>query len=170
MLEYLIVGLIILFLIIVTLFFIKLHSLKDILNILELAKEKTRVFLNKKKETLDKIMEKINDNNFTKNIDLKEDDTIFNIDDILYKKRNLLISFLEEKKEINEEQKILLKDLSFIEENIDGLKDFYNKQVYTYNESLSKKPFSFLFPLFKLKKLKPWNINKLIEYTILKKD
>ena len=163
-----IIGLIVLGLGIV--FFMKYLNLKELMDIVYKSKEELSKLLQMKKELLISLMEGITDESFTKTIEIAENNLIHEIDETLYKKKNKILLFLTDNNLINEKETNILKELSLVEDSIEGLKDFHNKQAYVYNESFYKKPFYWIFSLLKHKEIENLKANKAIEYQVLKKD
>ena len=62
----------------------------------------------------------------------------------------------------------MVKNLNILEENLDGLKDYYNANVLNYNEIFLKRYFNKLFRLLKFVDYKSFKIRKLEEYEIFK--
>ena len=101
--------------------------------------------------------------------DLKEDnDNLFKFEQNLYDVK------FEIKKRISndeytpsEELKKLLDDID-LEEKLEGLKDYYNSNSIKYNELLYKKPFNYIYKLFKLDAKNTFKIQVSEELEILK--
>ena len=100
---------------------------------------------------------------------LKEDnDNIFKFEQNLYDVK------FEIKKIINnneytpsKELEKLLDDID-LEERLEGLKDYYNSNSIKYNELLYKKPFNYIYKLFKLDAKNTFKIQVSEELEILK--
>ena len=61
-----------------------------------------------------------------------------------------------------------VSELNVLEENIDGLKDFYNANVLNYNEIFLKSYLNKVYRFFKFNDYKSFKIRKLEEYEIFK--
>jgi len=146
---YFFIGLGILLLGLVTLIIIKIKGLKEIEKKLNITEEKISEILKTKKDNLDKISRDMDDKKLINK--LKEDnDNIFKFEQNLYDVK------FEIKKIINnneytpsKELEKLLDDID-LEERLEGLKDYYNSNSIKYNELLYKKPFNYIYKLFKL--------------------
>lgn len=164
---YFFIGLGILLIGLITVIIIKLKELKEIEKKLNITEEKINEILKTKKDNLDKISRDMDDKKLIN--DLKEDnDNLFKFEQNLYD-----IKF-EIKKRISndeytpsEELKKLLDDID-LEEKLEGLKDYYNSNSIKYNELLYKKPFNYIYKLFKLDAKNTFKIQVSEELEILK--
>ena len=146
---------------------IKLKELKEIEKKLNITEEKINEILKTKKDNLDKISRDMDDKKLIN--DLKEDnDNLFKFEQNLYDVK------FEIKKRISndeytpsEELKKLLDDID-LEEKLEGLKDYYNSNSIKYNELLYKKPFNYIYKLFKLDAKNTFKIQVSEELEILK--
>lgn len=166
---YFFIGLGILLIGLITVIIIKLKELKEIEKKLNITEEKINEILKTKKDNLDKISRDMDDKKLIN--DLKED----NDNDNLFKfEQNLYDVKFEIKKRISndeytpsEELKKLLDDID-LEEKLEGLKDYYNSNSIKYNELLYKKPFNYIYKLFKLDAKNTFKIQVSEELEILK--
>ncbi|MBQ6547237.1 MAG: hypothetical protein IJL74_04495 [Bacilli bacterium] len=162
-----VIGLIILLLVI--LFFIVLFNyfkLKDIKESIETCALSIDELLNSKLELVEKILKKIKNEKLKSSFEYDKDSTLYEREDALFN-----ISF-EINKYIKESNNKKLKDdareLSAMEESLDGLKDFYNTNALNYNEIFFKKGLNKVFKLLKFEGYKSFKIRKLEEYEIFK--
>ena len=163
---YFFIGLGILLIGLITVIIIKLKELKEIEKKLNITEEKINEILKTKKDNLDKISRDMDDKKLIN--DLKEDnDNLFKFEQNLYDVK------FEIKKRISndeytpsEELKKLLDDID-LEEKLEGLKDYYSNSI-KYNELLYKKPFNYIYKLFKLDAKNTFKIQVSEELEILK--
>ena len=150
-----IIGIIILLLVIF--FFIVLFNyfkLKDFRTSIETCCDNINELLNTKHELINKLLKKIDNEKFN-----DKEDALFNISFEINK-------YLKDSK--NVEFKDEIRELNVLEENLDGLKDFYNTNVINYNEIFLNKVFNKIFILLKFDVYKSFKIRKLEEYEIFK--
>ena len=58
--------------------------------------------------------------------------------------------------------------LNEIDDDIEGLKDYYNANVINYNEIFLKKPMNLIYKLLKFTQYKSFKLRKIDDYEILK--
>ena len=144
-----------------------IKGIKEIEKKLNITEEKINEILKTKKDNLDKISRDMDDKKLINK--LKEDnDNIFKFEQNLYDVK------FEIKKIINnneytpsKELEKLLDDID-LEERLEGLKDYYNSNSIKYNELLYKKPFNYIYKLFKLDAKNTFKIQVSEELEILK--
>ena len=162
-----VVGFILLLLVLVfILFFLKYNSLKDIRQNIEICMASIDEALSERLELVNKLLKDIKNKKIEKSFDYDEKSSIYDREDALFNVSFEINKYVKEKK---------LKDytddiskLNDMEENIDGLKDFYNANVLNYNEIFLKKYFNRIFKLLKFENYKSFKIRKLEEYEIFK--
>lgn len=164
---YFIISLVLIFIVILSIFLINIKKLKEIDNKLSIIEEKIKELLNIKKDNLDKITHDLNDKDLINNLKC-ENDNIFKFE------QNLFDIKFEIKKKINNNEynpsneiKPLIDDLD-LEEKIEGLKDYYNSNSIKFNEILYKKPFNYIYKIFKFKPKNSFKIQMSDELEILK--
>lgn len=116
-------------------------------------------------------LKKMNKENsiLNKLLNIEENLDVFQLEKALFDVRWNLNKLIEEEKiKIKKESKTIITSLNEIEDEIEGLKDYYNSKAITYNEKYFKKPFYFLFKLFKLEDKKTFSLRKIENYEILK--
>ena len=74
--------------------------------------------------------------------------------------------YVKDKKIVKLKDKV--KELNVLEENLDGLKDYYNANVLNYNEIFLKGYLNKLFRVLKFGDRKSFKVRKLEEYEIFK--
>lgn len=162
-----IIGAIILLLVICFIyFFFKYTKLKDLKNSIEMCTESIDELLDKKLELVNNLLKEIKNDKIKNSFSYDENASLHDREDALFN-----VCF-EINKFVKEENKKKLKDdiskLNDMEENLDGLKDYYNANVLNYNEIFLKKYFNKIFKLLKFEPYKSFKIRKLEEYEIFK--
>ena len=96
---------------------------------------------------------------------------------ILLKEKELFEESLEinkylegagKKKASNSEVKKIIDSLNIIDEDLDGLKNYYNTYANIYNDYLDRGFFRFIYKLMHLEKKELFDVRKLEDYEILK--
>ena len=64
--------------------------------------------------------------------------------------------------------KFLGLNLKILEEDLEGLKDYYNSKVIIYNEKYLNKLFCKIYKMLKLEKQKKFKLRKIESFEILK--
>lgn len=146
--------------------FFKYSKLKDINNSLEIAKENINIVLDKKYELVNELLKDIKNDKIKEKFSYSDDFSIYEKENALFDVSFDINKFVKEGN--NKKLKQRVKDLNLLEENLDGLKDYYNANVLNYNEIFLKKYFNKLFRLFKFEDYKSFKIRRLEEYEIFK--
>ncbi len=120
--------------------------------------------LDLKKETIEKIIKS------SKNKDIKNIISDINTDNLFKYDEDLYQTFkkIEVDKTLTKKALSMTKDIKKIDEEIDGLKNFYNVNVNKYNLMYNKKPFIYLYNLLKLEKKEVFKERKTSDLNILK--
>lgn len=155
----------ILFLIAVFIFF-NVTKLRDINNSLSLCNSKLDEMLNRKLSVINSILNKLDDKKLKNDFIYKDTFNIYEKEKSLFDASFAINKYVKDNKCENVLDEI--RELNIIEENIDGLKDFYNAHVLNYNEVFLKKYLNKLYRLFKFNDYKAFKIRKLEEYEIFK--
>lgn len=146
--------------------FLKISKLKDIKKSLDICTSNINEFLSKKLSLVTILLKDIKDEKIKKDFSYSEDFTIYEKEDALF---NISWNINKYIKDNNVKKlKDKAKELNILEENLDGLKDFYNANVLNYNEIFLKKYFNKIFRLLKFSDYKSFKIRKLEEYEIFK--
>ncbi len=168
--EYLWIAILIIVILIGLVIFFRISDLKDINKNLDIAKDRVRDLLNKKKGLILELKDLLEKKKVS-NIYIKDDDTdILSLDDSLVKASSKIQEFKEEDFSDYKKAKPILKKLALLEDDIDGLKDYYNTYANKYNLHYERKPFIYIYKLFKFEKLELFKQKKLEQYEILKED
>ena len=146
--------------------FLKITKLKDIKESLEMCACNIEKFLDKKSKIVTSLLKEIDDEKIKKDFSYSEDFNIYEKEDSLFTVSWNINKYIKDNK--LSKFKDSVKDLNILEENLDGLKDFYNANVLNYNEIFLKKYSNFLFRFFNFKDYKSFKIRKLEEYEIFK--
>ena len=162
--PYVICAIFILIVILVLVIVFNYLKIKDIHDIITSCTTNIEEVLEKKKKVLLKLIEKVpnvkNEYSFDDNEDVYTlDEMLFNI---AWDINNNLTDTLRKK------LKKQLKELKSIEEELEGLKDFYNVKMNTYNSLYNKKPFTLVYKILKLYPGRLFNLKKIEKYEILK--
>ena len=163
---YAILALVLVLLVFAGYMFFKIIKLKDIDKSLNICSVKINDMLSKKLEIIKAMLSKLNNPKLTRDFSYRDDFSIQEKEKNLFDVGFNINKYLKDNKNINMENE--LKTLNVLEENLDGLKDFYNANVLNYNEIFLKKYFNKIYRLFKFKDYKSFKIRKLEEYEIFK--
>ena len=162
-----IIGIIILILLVGGfIIFLKVSKLNDIKKALDICASNINEFLNKKLELINILLKDIDNKKIKKDFSYSDDFNIYEKEEALF---NVSWNIYKYIKDNNiKKLKDKAKELNVLEENLDGLKDFYNANVLNYNEVFLKKSFNKIFRIFKFGDYKSFKIRKLEEYEIFK--
>ena len=163
---YVVLALILVIFIFAGYIFFKIIKLKDIDKSLNLCSVKINELLGKKLEIIKDMLKKLNNNKLTKNFSYRDDFSLIEKEKNLFDAGFNINKYLKDNPKINMENE--LSALNILEENLDGLKDFYNANVLSYNEIFLKKYLNKIYRLFKFNDYKSFKIRKLEEYEIFK--
>ena len=162
-----IIGTVILILIIIAdIVFLKYYKLKDIRTSIDMCAEKIDELLEKKLEIVNELLKNIKKDSIKKGFSYDENASLYDREDALFNVAFEINKYVKETG--NKKVSKNMEELSTLEENLDGLKDFYNTNVLNYNEIFLKKPFNKIFKLLKFEQFKSFKIRKLQEYEIFK--
>ena len=157
---------IVLLLIIGIIIFVNYTKLKDIRMCIDTCADNINNTLNHKLEMVNSLLEKLDSDTLNKKFTYDEDSSLYDREDSLF-----IIGFEINKYAKGHKKKKFLDDireLNILEESLDGLKDFYNTNLLSYNEIFLKKYFNFIFKLLGFKEYKSFKMRKLEEYEIFK--
>ena len=162
-----IIGIILLILVIC--FFIVFSNyskLKDIQVSIDACTDNINKVLNKKLEMINSLIEKLGNEKIKKDFVYDESASLYDREDALFNASFEINKYIKDnkKKKLKED----VRELNVLEENLDGLKDFYNANVLNYNEIFYKKLFNKIYKLLKFAPYKSFKVRKLEEYEIFK--
>ncbi len=173
-----VIGIIVLLLVIcIAILFFKYTKLKDISESIDICAASIDSALENKHKLVKELLKQINNEDITKKFTYNKDDSIYDRENALFDVSFELNKYIKDlkltkgKKKnsiITDELLANIKQLNEMEEDIDGLKDFYNTNVLNYNEVFLKKNYHKIFELLKLPSYKSFKIRKLEEYEIFK--
>lgn len=146
--------------------FLKYSKLKDINNSLLICMDSIDDVLATKLEFVNELLKEIKNEKIKKKFNYSEDLSLYEKEDSLFNVSFDINKFVKEGK--NKKLKEKVRELNILEENLDGLKDFYNANVLNYNEIFLKRYFNKIFRLLKFEDYKSFKIRKLEEYEIFK--
>lgn len=147
--------------------FIKYKKLEDLENAIMTCEDNLENHLKEKNEIIKEVIKDINDeelNKFTYN----EEETIHEKEDNLFNIRWDINKYLLENPKKNKKFKKEIIKLNEIDDDIEGLKDYYNANVINYNEIFLKKPMNLIYKLLKFTQYKSFKLRKIDDYEILK--
>lgn len=162
-----IIGIIILILLVGGfIIFLKVSKLNDIKKALDICATNINEFLNKKLELINILLKDIDNKKIKKDFSYSDDFNIYEKEEALFNVSWNIYKYIKDNNITKLKDKA--KELNVLEENLDGLKDFYNANVLNYNEIFLKKSFNKIFRIFKFGDYKSFKIRKLEEYEIFK--
>lgn len=162
-----IIGIIILILLVGGfIIFLKVSKLNDIKKALDICASNINEFLNKKLELINILLKDIDNKKIKKDFSYSDDFNIYEKEEALFNVSWNIYKYIKDNNITKLKDKA--KELNVLEENLDGLKDFYNANVLNYNEVFLKKSFNKIFRIFKFGDYKSFKIRKLEEYEIFK--
>jgi len=166
--KYLIIILVLLILFVILYIYDNYQKLLEILENINKSKEKIDEILDKKKEYLEKLTKDSKEKELK--IILKKDTSdIFLKEDVLFDVNWKLESLIKDLKYKPEnEYKECYEKLKILEEDLEGLKDYYNSKVILYNEKYLNKFFNNIYKILKLEKQKKFKLRKIESFEILK--
>lgn len=147
--------------------FIKYKKLEDLENAIITCEDNLENRLKEKNEIIKELIKNINDeelNKFTYN----EEESIHEKEDNLFNIRWDINKYLLEDPQKNKQYKKEIIKLNEIDDDIEGLKDYYNANVINYNELFLKKPINLIYKLLKFTQYKSFKLRKIDDYEILK--
>ena len=146
--------------------FFKYTKLREINDSINIASDSINSVLDKKLELVNDLLSKIKNDKIKSKFEYSDDYSIYEKENALFNVSFDINKYVKEKKISKFRDKI--KELNVLEEDLDGLKDYYNANVLNYNEIFLKRYFNKLFRLLKFKDYKSFKIRKLEEYEIFK--
>lgn len=165
---YIIISILTIILAILAIIFIKCRNLSDLEEAILTCDEKLNEYLAKKNELINEVLKNINDEKLTKTFSYNDEDSIYDKEDILFNIRWDINKFLLENPKTSKKIKKETDELNEIDDNIEGLKDFYNANVINYNELFIKKPLCLIYKILKFDQYKSFKLRRLDDYEILK--
>lgn len=146
--------------------FLKVSKLKDINKSLEICSSKINDVLEEKLNLVNKLLKNIKEEKIKKEFVYSDDYNIYEKENALF---NVSFNINKYVKDNNiKKLKKQVHELNILEENLDGLKDFYNSNVLNYNELFLKRFLNKFYRLMKFKDYKSFKIRKLEEYEIFR--
>ncbi len=162
-----VIGAVVLILVIfIVIVIFKYVKLKDVQKSIEMCIKSIDELLNKKLELVNSLLKDIDNKNIEEKFSYNEEASLYEREDILFNTSFEINKYIKEKKIKKLMPKV--QDLNNLEEDIDGLKDYYNANVLNYNDIFLKKNLNKLFKLLKFDSYKSFKIRKLEEYEIFK--
>lgn len=164
---YLIIILIFVFILGVLYTFSKYLKLREFDSVIKVCTDNINDTLDKQEKEIENILDEVKDQK------IKEDFVNSRDSDMFIREKGLFdvswdINKYFEVNKVSVKTKNMLRNINNIEEELEGLKDYYNLNCNRYNELFSKKPFSYLYKLLKFEKKSAFKTRKLENYEILK--
>ena len=128
--------------------------------------EKREELVNNKDENVNKILDIISDDKLRARY-VKSDNVIDNENNIFSLYWDIK-KYLKEKNINNDEINNIVKEIDKYEDDLEGLKDFYNSSVNIYNNYFYKKPFNIVYKVFRYNEKQKFISKKIESYEILK--
>ena len=147
--------------------FIKYKKLEDLENAIITCEDNLENHLKEKNEIIKAVIKDINDEELNK-FTYTEEETIHEKEDNLFNIRWDINKYLLENPKKNKKFKKEIIKLNEIDDDIEGLKDYYNANVINYNEIFLKKPMNLIYKLLKFTQYKSFKLRKIDDYEILK--
>lgn len=145
---------------------IKISGLKEKEEKLDISLEKIEELVNNKDENVNKILDIISDDKLRARY-VKSDNVIDNENNIFSLYWDIK-KYLKEKNINNDEINNIVKEIDKYEDDLEGLKDFYNSSVNIYNNYFYKKPFNIVYKVFRYNEKQKFISKKIESYEILK--
>lgn len=145
---------------------IKISGLKEKEEKLDISLEKIEELVNNKDENVNKILDIISDDKLRARY-VKSDNVIDNENNIFSLYWDIK-KYLKEKNINNDEINNIVKEIDKYEDDLEGLKDFYNSSVNIYNNYFYKKPFNIMYRIFRYNEKQKFISKKIESYEILK--
>lgn len=151
-------------------FYILYNNIKNVKSIISVASNNILVLLDQKKELINKVIESLNSKKLKNEFIYDEEWSVFEKDNALFKIRIDISDYLngQGKKKKSTEINDLLKDIDTIDEDIEGLKNFYNSKVLDFKSLSDNKVFSLVLKIFKIENINMFKSRKLDDFDILK--
>ena len=160
---YILVILFLLILLFGIFFYTKYNNLSDINKKLEISLEKIQELVSFKKNKVKEILDIIKEEKYNYRYEHISDNFI-------EEENEIFILFWDLKKEFktNKKVRIIVNEVEKYENDLEGLKDYYNCNVNLYNELYKKIPFNLLFKVLKFDNKRAFESKKIEEFEILK--
>ena len=146
--------------------FFKYTKLREINDSINIASDSINSVLDKKLELVNDLLSKIKNDKIKSKFEYSDDFSIYEKENALFNVSFDINKYVKEKKISKFRDKI--KELNVLEEDLDGLKDYYNANVLNYNEIFLKGYLNKLFRVLKFGDRKSFKVRKLEEYEIFK--
>lgn len=161
--------LLIVIIMIVILFFIGYQKIKDLNKNIDICNSDIEEIIDKKKNLINDIIKSLNSKKLKNIFNYKEELDIFSKEKLLFDTKWEINKYLNGKKKINDKEVfVLLKDIDCLDEDLEGLKNYYNANANRYNAIYNKKFFNIIYKIMKFKEKEVFELRKLEDYDILK--
>ena len=146
--------------------FFKVTKLREINNTLVLCTSKINDALDQKLDLINKLLKSINSAKLKKKFNYRDDLNLYEKEKALFDISFSINKFVKENQKTQFKNKVA--ELNALEENLDGIKDFYNANVLNYNEIFLKPYLNKVYRWLKYHDYSAFKIRKLEEYEIFK--
>ncbi len=148
---------------VVIIIYISLEKIKDIDKNIDMCTKSIEEILTTKKDIIEKIIKDTNSKKLKDLFEYKEDNIITKEESLynITKEINNYTNTNAKKKTNNKNLKEELMKLSSLDEDLEGLKNYYNTNAFNYNNIYNKKFFNKIYKILKLNKKDLFDSRKL---------
>ena len=162
-----VIGILILFLLIAFIFiFFKCIKLKEIKSSIDTCSMRINEFLEEKLDMVKEMFKSVRNEKLKSSFNYDESYDIYEKENVLYNIGYDLNKYIKEGR--SKKLKEMIKVFNEKEEELEGLKDFYNASVQNYNSIYTNKYLNKIFKLLRFESYKPFRIRKIEDYEIFK--
>lgn len=163
---YVIGTLILLLLICFVIVFFKYTKLKEAQNSIDVCYNKINETLEKKLDIVKEALNTVRNEKLKNSFSYDESADVYEKEKSLYDIGFELNKYSKQSK--SKKLKEIIKSLNEMEEELDGLKDYYNSNLLSYNDIYMNKYFNKIFKLLKFNSYRSFRIRKIEDYEIFK--
>ena len=162
-----VIGILVLLLLVAFIFiFFKCVRLKEIKNSIDACSLKINDFLEEKLNMVKEMFKSVRNEKIKDSFNYDESYNVYEKENALYNIGCDLNKYIKESK--SKKLKEMIKVFNEKEEELDGLKDFFNANVQSYNDIYANKYLNKIFKLLKYDSYKTFRIRKMEDYEIFK--
>lgn len=161
---YILLGIGIFIIIIFILRLISKKRIKDYDQKLNICFDEIESVLDSKSSLIQITIKAINNKKLIQSFKTNIEENIFEKDDFLYDFVGNIKKSLEKKKKKDLKVNDYMKEIDLLDEDLEGLKNYYNSNASKYNYMLDSKVFKIFYVICKLNKKEVFKLRKLEEY------